>query len=331
VGASQGRTDEMKYRPFGRVGTPVAEIGFGTWGMGGWSGSDDTASRAALRRGLELGCNFLDTARAYGDGHSERLIRDVLSGWDGPAPFIATKVPPKNGRWPARPDYLLDDVFPADHVRRATEESLENLGIDRLDLQQFHVWTDAWAADDRWQRAVADLKAEGLVKAFGISINRWEPANAIRALQTGLIDAVQVVYNIFDQAPEDELFPACRELGVAVIARVPFDEGSLTGTMTASDTWPASDWRSLYFTPDKLRATLARVERLQADLPDGMALPELALRFILHHPAVTTVIPGMRKVGHVERNLAASDGRAFPPALLDAMRRHRWDRDEVIP
>ena len=321
----------MHYRTFGRMGDRVAEVGFGTWGMGGWTGSDDEASRAALRRGLDLGCNVLDTALAYGDGRSERLIGGVLRDWTGTRPFIATKVPPKNGRWPAVPEYRLEDVFPADHIRACTERSLEHLGVPRLDLQQFHVWTDAWAEDEGWQRAVGDLKAEGLIRGVGISINRWEPSNAIRALQTGLIDAVQVVYNIFDQAPEDELFPVCQELGVAVIARVPFDEGSLTGAMTVNDTWPPGDWRNLYFTPQNLQATLARVARVQDDLPSGMALPELALRFILHHPAVSTVIPGMRTVRHAERNLAAGDGRPFPPALLSAMRRHRWDRTTVIP
>jgi aryl-alcohol dehydrogenase-like predicted oxidoreductase len=321
----------MNYRTFGRIGNQVAEIGFGTWGMGGWSGSNDEASRAALRRGLELGCNFLDTARAYGNGHSEKLIRDALAGWSGAAPFIATKVPPKNGKWPARPEYPIADVFPADYIRWCTERSLKNLGVSCLDLQQFHVWTDAWAENDGWQRAVADLKSEGLIRGVGISINRWEPANAVRALRTGLIDAVQVVYNIFDQAPEDELFPICQELGVAVIARVPFDEGSLTGTMTVHDTWPPEDWRSLYFTPQNLQATLARVARVQEDLPAGMDLPELALRFILHHPAVSTVIPGMRTERHVERNLSASDGRPFPADLLASMRRHRWDRTTVIP
>ena len=321
----------MRYRAFGRMGDQVADVGFGTWGMGGWSGSNDEASRAALRRGLELGCNFLDTARAYGNGHSEKLIRDALADWTRAKPFIATKVPPKNGKWPARANYPLEDVFPADYIRWCTERSLKNLGVPCIDLQQFHVWTDAWAEDDRWQRAVADLKSEGLIRGVGISINRWEPANAIRALQTGLIDAVQVVYNIFDQAPEDELFPICQELGVAVIARVPFDEGSLTGTMTVDDTWPPEDWRNLYFTPENLRATLDRVARMQDDVPAGMDLPELALRFILHHPAVCTVIPGMRTERHVERNLADSDGRPFPAGLLAAMRRHRWDRTTVIP
>ena len=321
----------MMYRTFGRVGTPVAEVGFGTWGMGGWSGSDDEASKAALRRGLELGCNFLDTARAYGNGRSEALIREALAGWSGKAPFLATKIPPKNGQWPARADYALDAVFPADYIRSSTEQSLAALGVSSLDLQQFHVWTDAWADDERWQRAVSDLKSEGLIQAVGISVNRWEPANVLRALRTGLIDAVQVVYNLFDQAPEDELFPLCQELGVAVIARVPFDEGSLTGTMTVNDTWPRGDWRNLYFTPENLRQTLARVERVKADLPAGMDLPDLALRFTLHHPAVTTVIPGMRTVRHVEKNLAIADGKPLPANLLEAMRGHRWDRDAVIP
>ena len=321
----------MKHRAFGRVGTPVAEIGIGTWGMGGWSGSDDQASKAALRRYLDLGGNFVDTARAYGNGHSETLIGEVLRGWSGPAPFLATKIPPGNGQWPARADYPLDAVFPADPIRSSTERSLTALGVSSVDLQQFHVWTDAWAGDARWQRAVADLKSEGLIKAFGISVNRWEPANVLRALRTGLIDAVQVVYNIFDQAPEDELFPLCEELGVAIIARVPFDEGSLTGMMTVDDTWPKGDWRNLYFTPENLRQTLSRVDRVQADVPPGMDLPDLALRFILHHPAVTTVIPGMRTVRHVEKNAAVSDGNPFPASLLQAMRRHRWDRDTVIP
>ena len=309
----------------------MAEVGIGTWGMGGWSGSDDEASKAALGRCLELGCNFIDTARAYGNGRSEALVGEVLASWRGPAPFIATKVPPKNDQWPARADYPLDEVFPADHIRSSTEKSLAALGVSILDLQQFHVWTDAWADDERWQRTVSALKSEGLVKAVGISVNRWEPANVLRALRTGLIDAVQVVYNIFDQAPEDELFPLCQELGVAIIARVPFDEGSLTGTMTVNDTWPKGDWRNLYFTPENLRETLARVDRVTADLPAGMSLPELALRFALHHPAVTTVIPGMRTARHVERNLAVSDGKPFPASLLQAMRRHRWDRDTVIP
>ncbi len=321
----------MQYRPFPRTDWKIAEIGYGTWGMAGWSGSDDAESLAAMERALDLGCNFFDTAFAYGAGHSERLLRRLLSGWRGDHIYIATKVPPKNGRWPARSDYRLEDVFPPDHIREMTEKSLENLGLDCVDLQQLHVWTDAWADDERWQRAVDDLKREGLIRAFGISVNRWEPANVIRALRTGLVDCVQVVYNIFDQNPEDELFRVCQELNVGIIARVPFDEGSLTGTLTADATFPKGDWRALYFKGDNLRETVERVGRLMPAVPAGLTLPELALRFILEHSAVTTTIPGMRRVRHVDANLAASDGRRLPPALVEVLRGHRWDRTAVIP
>ena len=321
----------MQFRRFPRTNWNVAEIGHGTWGMAGWSGSDDAESLEAMERALALGCNFFDTAWAYGSGHSERLLRQLLAGWRGDHIYIATKVPPKNGRWPARADDRLDDVFPPDHIREMTEKSLENLGLDCVDLQQLHVWTDAWADDERWQRAVDDLKREGLIKAFGISVNRWEPASVVKALRTGLVDCVQVVYNIFDQNPEDELFRVCSELNVGIIARVPLDEGSLTGTLTVDATFPKGDWRALYFKGDNLRQTVERVGRLVPVVPAGMTLPELALRFVLEHPAVTTTIPGMRRVRHVDANLAASDGRRLPPGLFEALRGHRWDRTTVIP
>ena len=244
--------------------------------------------------------------------------------------IVATKVPPKNLKWPALPEYSLREVFPADHIRQATETSLENLGGRPIDLQQLHVWTDEWAGETEWQRAVDDLKREKMIRGFGISVNRWQPANVLRALETGLVDSVQVVYNLFDQNPEDELFPMCRERGVAVIARVPFDEGSLTGTMTPGMTWPDGDWRNLYFTPDKLEETLDRVGAIKADVPPGMTLPELALRFILASPDVSTVIPGMRKAGHVDANMGVSDANPLPAALLDRLRRHRWERTYVV-
>lgn len=321
----------MNYRRFGRLGWPVSEVGYGLWGMGGWTGSDDEQSVTALERSVALGCNFFDTAWAYGAGHSERLLGQILRQHRDRRLYVATKVPPKNMKWPARADYPLDEVFPPEHIREFTEKSLENLGLDTIDLQQLHVWTDAWASDERWPRVILDMKDEGLIGGFGISVNRWEPANVVRALETGAVDAVQVVYNIFDQAPEDVLFPACQLLDVAVIARVPFDEGSLTGTLTLDSRWPRGDWRNIYFSPENLRPTLERVERLKLELPEEMDLPEVALRFILHHPAVSTTIPGMRRRHHVERNLSASDGRAFPPELLERLRRHRWDRTHVIP
>jgi aryl-alcohol dehydrogenase-like predicted oxidoreductase len=321
----------MRYRTFGRLGWQVSDIGYGMWGMGGWSGSDDRESLASLDEAIARGCNFFDTAFAYGDGHSETLLGQTLKRHTGKQLYVATKVPPKNRKWPGRASTPISEVFPYDYIREMTEHSLRNLQVDSLDLQQLHVWSDAWVDDDGWQRAARDLKQEGLIKGFGISVNRWEPANVLKALETGLVDAVQVVYNIFDQAPEDALFPACQRLNVAIIARVPFDEGSLTGTMTADMTWPKGDWRNLYFTPENLRETLAHVDRLKPLVPAGSSLPDLALRFILHHPAVTTTIPGMRKPAHVERNTAASDAPPLDPALLAALRQHRWDRTHDIP
>jgi aryl-alcohol dehydrogenase-like predicted oxidoreductase len=321
----------VRDRAFGRLGWQVSEIGLGMWGMAGWTESDDRESMAGLHRAVELGCNFYDTAWAYGAGKSERMLGDLLRVHRGTPLYVATKVPPKNLRWTGLSNVPLDDVFPSEHVREYTSRSLENLGVDAIDLQQFHAWSDEWAGDERWQRVVSDLKSEGVVRAFGVSVNRWEPTNVIRTLDTGLVDSVQVVYNIFDQAPEDVLFPACQERGIAVIARVPFDEGSLTGTLAPGMTWPEGDFRNLYFTPENLRETLARVEPLKGLLPPGMDLPELALRFILRHPAVSTTIPGMRRVGNVERNMSASDGRPLPPALTEALRAHRWDRTAVLP
>ncbi|HEY1015553.1 MAG TPA: aldo/keto reductase [Herpetosiphonaceae bacterium] len=316
----------MRYRSFGRTGWPVSEIGYGMWGMGGWTGSDDDESRQALERSVELGCTFFDTAWGYGAGHSEGLLGELVRAHPERKLYTATKVPPKNFRWPSRRGYTLDETFPADHIREYAEKSLANLGLPRVDLLQFHVWEDDWAEDERWQRAIDDLKREGLIGAAGISINRWEPWNAIRTLRTGLIDAVQVIHNIFDQAPEDELFPVCQELGVAVIARVPFDEGSLTGNLTLDSTWPEGDWRNSYFVPENLKASVERADALKPLVPAGMTMAELALRFILSHPAVSTVIPGMRKLRHVEANLAASDLGALPEPILAELRGHRWDR-----
>ena len=316
----------MQYRAFGRTGWRVSEIGYGMWGMAGWTGSDDEQSFASLDRAIALGCNFFDTAWAYGDGHSERLLGATLKRHADTRLHVATKIPPKNRKWPARPEYPIADVFPSDYIREYTERSLMNLGVTTVDLQQLHVWTDEWAGDEHWQKALRSLKDEGLVRAIGISINRWQPANVLRALATGLVDAVQVVYNVFDQSPEDELFPYCQSHGIAVIARVPFDEGSLTGTLTPDSRWPEGDFRNLYFNRENLDATLPRVARLRPIVPDGMTMPQLALRHILEHPAVSTVIPGMRKLQHVEQNIAVSDGGRLPATLLATLRGQRWNR-----
>lgn len=316
----------MKYRRFGRTGWMVSEVGYGMWGMGGWSGSDDAESLRALQRSVELGCNFFDTAYAYGDGRSERLLGQLLRQNPGVKLYTATKIPPKNRVWPSRREFTLEDCFPPDYIREYVGYSLKNLGVDSIDLIQLHTWEDRWLEDDRWYQALSDLKEKGDVLAIGISMNRWEPWNGVKAVQSGLVDAAQVIYNIFDQNPEDELFPACQDMDVAVIARVPFDEGSLTGTLTPESTWPADDWRSTYFVPENLRSTLEHVERLKPLVPAGMTLPEMALRFILCHRTVSTVIPGMRKVRHVEANLACSDGEGLPEKLVEELRRHRWVR-----
>ena len=321
----------MHLRPFGRLNWPVSEIGYGLWGMGGWSGSNDTESTAALERSIELGCTFFDTALAYGNGKSEQLLAPVLARHREKKLFVATKIPPKNLKWPGLPSTPVEDAFPPDHIRQSTETSLRNLGLTSVDLQQFHVWSDAWAGDDKWKRAIDDLKSEGLIRGFGISVNRWQPDNVLKALASGVVDSVQVVYNVFDQNPEDELFPRCRELGVAIIARVPFDEGSLTGTMTRDMRWPDGDWRNIYFTREKLAETLDRVDRIQGDLPFGTSLPQTALKFILASPDVSTVIPGMRRVRHVETNLAVSDAPRLTPGEMARLRKHRWDRTYVVP
>jgi aryl-alcohol dehydrogenase-like predicted oxidoreductase len=317
----------MRYRRFGRTGWQVSEIGYGMWGMAGWTGSDDAQSLDAMQLAVDLGCNFFDTAWAYGEGHSERLLGALVRNNPGKTLYTATKVPPKNRKWPTRRGDRLDDVFPPDYVREYAERSLANLGLPHVDLLQFHVWEDTWSADERWQRVVDDLRSEGLVRAIGVSVNRWEPWNVMQTLRTELVDAVQVIYNIFDQAPEDQLFPLCRELDIGIIARVPFDEGSLTGTLTKDTHWPKGDWRNSYFVPENLNPTLERVDALRPLVPAGMSMPELALRFILANPDVDVVIPGMRKPANVRANTATSDEPPLPSRLLQQLRAHRWDRE----
>jgi aryl-alcohol dehydrogenase-like predicted oxidoreductase len=326
IGATLTGRVEMRYRTFGRTGWRVGEVGYGMWGMGGWSGSDDTESVGSLELAATKGVDFFDTAQAYGDGHSERLLARLVAGKPEKRIYTATKVPPKNRKWPSRPDAPLAEVFPRDYVREYVGISRTNLGVDTIDLLQLHVWEDTWLADGELARTVDELKREGSIRSFGLSLNRWQPWNGVAAVRSGLVDSVQVIYNIFDQAPEDELFPACRENGVAVIARVPLDEGSLTGTLTLESTWPAEDWRSTYFVLENLKASVAHADALKSLVPAGMTMAEMALRFILSNPDVSTVIPGMRRSRHVEANTAASDAGPLPPDLLAELRRHRWDR-----
>jgi len=318
----------MKSRTLGRTGFDVSEIAHGLWGMGSWPDSDDQQSRKSLRLAVEQGCSFFDSAWAYGDGKADGLLGELLhaDGNGSKRLYAASKIPPLNRRWPASPHDDYHDVFPPEHVFRYADLIRRKLQTDSIDLLQFHVWDDGWTGEKDFQETVATLKREGWVRAFGLSLNRWEPANGIRALRTGLVDTVQVIYNIFDQNPEDELFPVCRELNIGVIARVPLDEGSLGGKMTAETRFPKGDWRAGYFNARNLPATLERIDRLKAVLPNSMTLPQMALRFILSNPVVSTVIVGMRNPEHVRGNLALSQAGPLEPGLLAELRKHRWVR-----
>jgi len=317
----------MKYRTLGRTGIEVSEIGYGAWGIGGvqWTGGDDEEAKRALNLAIDQGLNFIDTALAYGDGHSERLVGEVARSRKDQI-YIATKVPPKNLEWPAR-DVPLRRVFTHDYIVMCTEQSLRNLGVDTIDLQQLHVWHDNWTDESEWIDALMKLREQGKVRYFGLSLNDYQPWNAIKALRQGHIDTVQVIYNIFEQAPEDELYPVCRELNIGVIARVPFDEGGLTGAVRPDSVFPETDFRSWFFRGDRKQKVFDRAERLKSLLgAEAENLAELALRYTLNHDAVSTVIPGMRTGKHVTANISYSDGRKLSAETTARLKEFSWDR-----
>ncbi|MBI4890061.1 MAG: aldo/keto reductase [Acidobacteria bacterium] len=321
----------MNRRTLGRTGLQISEVGYGAWGLGGnqWRGHVESDALAALRRALELGLNFIDSALAYNEGHSEQLIAQTLRE-SGAEAYVATKVPPKNRLWPAQPGIGLDDVFPYQYIVECTETSLKNLGVERIDLQQFHVWNQEWVERDEWRRAIEDLKKAGKVRFFGISINDHQPASALSAIRTGLIDTVQVIYNIFDQTPEQELYPLCMERNIGVLARCPLDEGALTGAIKPDSEFDPQEFRAFYFRGERKQMVADRAAALQADLAAaGVSGPlaETALRFTITHPAVSTVIPGMRKIRNVEMNMAVSEKGPLPQAVVDLLRKHAWNKN----
>lgn len=320
----------MNYRTLGRTGLSVSEIGFGAWGIGGrqWlGGGGDDESLAALRRFLDLGGNFIDTALAYNEGHSERLIGEVLRERRSTT-IVATKVPPMNRIWPAQPGIGIDQVFPYSYVMESTETSLRNLGVNCVDLQQLHVWNPEWTTSDEWRRAFEDLKKQGKARFVGVSINDHQPDSALDLIRTGAIDTVQVIYNIFDQSPETNLFPLCQERNIGVLARVPLDEGALTGDITESTEFQPGEFRAMYFRDDRKRQVVERVTALERDL-SGIPGPlaEKALRFCISHPAVSTVIPGMRRIGNVEKNCRVSELGPLPDAARGVLRKHAWNKN----
>ncbi len=316
----------MQYRRFGRTDWQVSEIGYGMWGMGGWSGSDDEESMRSLQKAADLGCNFYDTAYVYGDGRSENLLGQLIKNNPDKKLYTATKIPPKNMKYPTLPEYSLEDCYPPDHIEEFLHKSLKNAGLEKFDLLQIHTWNDDWTEENGWSDMLDSLKRQNLIGACGISINRWEPWNALKAVRSGKIDSVQVIYNIFDQNPEDQLFPACEEMDVAVIARVPFDEGTLTGTITKETTFPEGDWRKGYFAPENLIPSVERADALKPLVPENSTMAEMALRFILNNKTVSTIIPGMRKIKNVEANIAASDAGKLDESLIAELKNHRWVR-----
>jgi aryl-alcohol dehydrogenase-like predicted oxidoreductase len=319
----------MEYRALGQTGLNISEIGYGAWGIGGsmWQDSNDDESFRALHRAIDLGLNFIDTALVYGDGHSENIIGKVIKERKERL-YVTSKIPPKNRKWPAVPGTTLREVFPFDHIITCTETSLKNLGVDTIDVQQFHVWDDAWTSDTEWQDAVAALKEQGKIRFFGISLNNHEPDNALKVAASGLVDSFQVIYNIYDQTPENNLFPLCLKNKIGIIVRVPLDEGGLSGNISAETIFPKGDFRNSYFRNDRKKQVAAHTDALRKLLgKEAATLPELALRFCLHHPAVSTVIPGMRSIKNVEANCMLSDGRKLSQTLLDELRSHTWDRD----
>ncbi|MFF3835451.1 aldo/keto reductase [Streptomyces sp. NPDC002458] len=318
----------MRYRELGRSGLQVSEIGYGAWGIGAssWVGATEDESVRALNRAVDLGVNFIDTARGYGE--SERIVGQVVRERAGDDILVATKVPPKNRTWPAPDGVDPDDAFPGDHIRTSLETSLGASGLDHFDVLQFHVWNDEWIGRGGWLETVAALKQEGKIRLFGVSVNDHQPETALALVRSGVVDSVQVIYNVFDQSPADALLPACEKHGVGVIVRVALDEGGLTGRITAGTTFPEGDWRNRYFRDDRPAQVEQRVAAIVADLgidPDEIA--ENALRFVLSSPAVSTVIPGMRSVRNVERNTALSDGRTLTADQLAILAGHRWQRD----
>lgn len=319
----------MHYRKLGPTEAEISELGYGAWGIGGnqWQGGEDDESIRALRRAFELGLNFVDTALAYGEGHSEQLVGRVVREAFRKV-YVATKVPPKNRVWPASPSTPISEVFPYSYIVQSTEQSLRNLGVEQIYLQQFHVWTDAWINTEEWRRAIEDLRSSGKVRYFGVSVSEHDPNSALEAVKSGLFTAVQVVYNIFDQSAEEKLFPLCLEKQVGVLARVPLDEGGLTGTITESTQFEPGEFRESYFRGDRKRQVVEHVEALKRDL-QGVpgTLAQIALRFCLSNKAVSSVIPGMRRVETVESSCRAASAGMLDSKTLAILKRHAWNRN----
>ena len=337
----------MKYRILGKTGLKVSEVGMGTWQLANdpnmWVGSDPAESLKSLYKFVELGGNFIDTAWIYGyddknpDHHpSEELVGKFLkeSGKRDDL-VIATKVPPKNMKWPAWRGIPVSEVFPNDWIEKCVDDSLRSLGVDSIDLMQFHVWQDDFTDDDGWKETIQKITRSGKVKNWGISINDYQPSNCFKAIDTGLISTIQFIFNIFHQKPTEKLLPYAKKNNVGLIARVPLDEGGLSGKINLDTKFEDGDLRKEYFGEERLKELVVRTDELNR-LFNGevQALPELALRYILSFDEISTVIPGIRKVANAEANASYSDGRKLSEELMEKLKSHSWERnfyDEADP
>ncbi|MBN1834713.1 MAG: aldo/keto reductase [Spirochaetales bacterium] len=319
----------MKHRPFGKTGLEVSEIGFGAWAIGGsWGSQRDEDSIKALHRALDLGVNFIDTAAGYGDGRSERIVGKVLRerGEQGRV-VVTTKTPPASGPWPPSPYCRWQDRYSEEYLRANVEERLRNLGTETLDVLLLHTWTRAWNRDPQPLEILSKLKKEGKLRFFGVSTPEHDQNALVQLMRDGRLDAVEVIYNIFEQEPAAEFLPEAAEKGVGVIARMPFDESALTGKLTESTRFEEGDFRNNYFMGDRLSRTVREVRKVAADLEgSGYTLPQAAIRFVLAHRAVSLTIPGMRNLQQVEANVGVSELPDMPEDLQRRLRAHNWRR-----
>jgi aryl-alcohol dehydrogenase-like predicted oxidoreductase len=317
----------MKHRPFGNKGIDVSEIGFGAWAIGGsWGHQKESDSMEALEVAVDQGINFIDTAAGYGDGRSERIIGEFLKGRNERV-TISTKTPPVPGKWPPSPYCRIGERYPEKYLRENLEERMRNLQTEQIDILLLHTWTRAWNDSPEALYVLQKMKSEGLVKLVGISTPEHDQNCVIQLMREGLVDAVQVIYNIFEQEPAAQLLPVALETGTGIIVRVAFDEGVLTGKYKATDTFEKDDFRRHYFAGDRLDRSVKRVERIRKAFGDsGYSLPQLALKFALSHPAVSTVIPGIRNREQALQNSEISSLPDPDEEVLMQLREHTWNR-----
>ena len=317
----------MKYRKLGKTGFEVSEIGFGAWAIGGsWGHQKESDSLAALSTALDRGVNFIDTAAGYGDGKSEKIIGEFLKGRKERV-YVSTKTPPVQGKWPPSPYCRIGDRYPEAYLRSSVEERLRNLQTDALDILFLHTWTRAWNDTPIALEILHSMKQEGLIRHVGISTPEHDQNCVIELMRSGLLDVVQVIYNIFEQEPAAQLLPVAQEENVGIVVRVAFDEGVLTGKYRGHETFSPDDFRSKYFAGDRLQRSVERVEAIRHDFRDhSLSMAELALKFSLSHPATGTVIPGMRNREQALKNTEVSARPDLTKEDLTLLRKHAWNR-----